>query len=106
MTIEERLTAVENELARMREEPALPKLGKAVQELQDAMAVVAYQHARLAANHKSAVEWLDSHTRAMTEIRDAQRATDARLAALGEAIDARIENLVAAIGRLIQTRNS
>jgi hypothetical protein len=105
MTIEERLTAAENELARMREERVLPKLANAMKELEDAMTVMAYQHARLAANYKSAAEWLDAHTRAMTEIRESQRATDARLAALSEATDARIEKLVSAIGERIRTRN-
>ena len=50
MSIEERLTALENEMARRREGTELPKLANAVKELEDAMAIVTYQHARLAAN--------------------------------------------------------
>jgi chromosome segregation ATPase len=104
MSIEERLTALENEMARMREDQQLPKLAKAIKEMEDAMAVVARQHARLAANHKSAVEWLESHNQAMMEIREAQRAADARIEKLSSATDARIEKLVSAIGDLLRTR--
>jgi len=102
MTIEERLTALENEVAHMRQDTQLPKLAKAIKEMEDAMAVVAYQHARLAANHKSAVEWLESHDKAMLEIRESQREAEAR----GKALDARIEKLVSAIGDLIRQQQS
>jgi hypothetical protein len=93
MSIEDRLTALENEMARMREGTELPRLANAVKELEDAMTVVTYLHARLASNYKGAVEWLESHTKAMTEIREAQRATDVR-----------IDALVSATGELLRAR--
>lgn len=68
------------------------------------MTVVAYQHARLAENHKSAVEWLESHTKAMMEIREAQRAADAEANSRAKDIDSRIEKLVSAIGELLRAR--
>ena len=73
------------------------ELAKAVKEMEDAMTVVAYQHARLAENYKSAAEWLESHNKAIVEMRDEakSRAKD---------IDSRIEKLVSAIGELLRAR--
>jgi hypothetical protein len=94
MSLEERVAALEAEMARLRDHRELPRLAKAVKELEDAMLVVSYQQARLAENYKGAVEWLESHTKAMMEMRENQRATDQR-----------IEKLVVAIGDLLRARN-
>ena len=111
MSIEERLTALEDEVARMREGAQLPKLAKAIKEMEEAMAVVSYQHARLAAVHRSAVEWLESQNKAIIGIREAADARakdiDARIAdlvAAGRATDLRIEKLGSAVGKLISAR--
>ncbi len=121
MTIEERLAAVETELARLREtrrletaleelrgvrqegieadlgdikRRVLPNLAKALKELEEAATVTAYQQARLAEHNKTHAEWLAAHTQAIAEIRDLQRTTDER-----------IEKLVAAIGDLLRRGN-
>ena len=51
------------------------------------------------------MEWLESHTKAMTEIREAQRTADAKIDKLveaGRATDVRIEKLVSAVGELLR----
>jgi hypothetical protein len=76
--------------------------------MERAMEAVACQHARLTARYKSPAEWLASHTNAMTEIRKAQRAADARIDKLveaGRATDVRIEKLVSAVGELLRARS-
>lgn len=60
----------------------------ALKELQDAAIVIAGIQARQAELLKDHAEWLAGHDKAMTEIREAGRNTDAR-----------IERLVSAIGQ-------
>ena len=97
MTVEERLAAVERglsaieqKLEELRGGRALPKLAKAIEELEEAATVTAYQQAQLARQAKAHAEWLASHTKAIGEIRDLQRATDQR-----------IDKLVSAIGEML-----
>ena len=85
MTLEERLAAVEQELADIRR----LRLREAVKDLQEAMTVTAYGQVRLERSHQDLAEWNETHSRAITEIRDIQRRTDER-----------IEKLVTAIGQL------
>jgi hypothetical protein len=113
MTIEERLAAVERELAhqeqlrelreineklttaRVREvgeqlvetKKVLPNLQSAMKELEEASIVTAHLQARQASILKDHSDWLQSHDRAMT------------------ALDDRIEKLVSAIGEMLRTRN-
>ena len=117
MTTEERLTAIENELQHIRtertmeasmaqltntrhtlqdleirrlQEKTLPQLAVAIKELEEAAIVTAHQQAQLAAQAKDRTEWLQAHDRAIAEIRENGRATDAR-----------IDKLVSAIGELL-----
>jgi len=89
MTLEERLAAVEQELADLRRF----RLREAVKDLQEAMTVTTYAQARLERSHQDLAEWNESHTRAMkdhdramAEIREIQRRTDERIDKLTSAI--------------------
>lgn len=92
MSIEERLQAIEQELAELRRQ----RLQASLKELQDAMTVTAYSQARFERAQQQHQEWLENHRRAvarhdreMEEIREAGRRTDER-----------IDKLVLAIGQL------
>jgi len=89
MTPEERLAAVEQELADLRRF----RLREAVKDLQEAMTVTTYAQARLERSHQDLAEWNESHTRAMkdhdraiAEIREIQCRTDERIDKLTSAI--------------------
>ncbi|SPE38811.1 hypothetical protein SBA6_950034 [Candidatus Sulfopaludibacter sp. SbA6] len=85
MTLEERLAAVEQELADLRRS----RLREAVKDLQEAMTVNTYAQARLERSHQDLAEWNESHTRAMKQ----------HAQAIAE-IDDRIRAIVSAIGEL------
>jgi hypothetical protein len=85
MALEERLAAVEQELADIRR----LSLREAVKDLREAMTVTSYAQVRRERSHQDLAGWNETHSRAITEIRDIQLRTDER-----------IEKLVTAIGQL------
>jgi chromosome segregation ATPase len=82
MTLEERLAAVEQELADLRRQ----RLREAVKDLQEAMTVTSHAQARLERSHQDHREWLESHNKAMTEHAQAMREIDERTHAIVSAI--------------------
>jgi len=75
----------------------LPQLSAAVQELENAMLVVSHQHAQLARNHATAVEWLEALQK---QAEQQQKET----AALRRETDQRIAELVSAIGEFLRQK--
>jgi len=75
MTLEERLAAVEQELADLRRS----RLREAVKDLQEAMTVNTYAQARLERSHQDLAEGNESHARAMKEHAQAIREIDDRM---------------------------
>ena len=61
-------------------------MAKVLADLQDTLTVMAGIQQRQAAVVKDHTEWLVQHERAMTEMREAARRTDERIAALVSAI--------------------
>lgn len=57
----------------------LPKLEAAIKEVEEAVTVAAYQHARLAGQHKDLAEWVEAHNRMMDRLVAAQLVTEEKL---------------------------
>jgi uncharacterized membrane protein YqiK len=93
VSIDERLEAREREVTELRDHAKnreLPKLQSALRDLEEAAIVTAKVQQRQAELVKDHSEWLHAHDKAMAEIREN-----------GRALDARIDKLVSAIGKLI-----
>jgi chromosome segregation ATPase len=82
MTLEERLAAVEQELADLRR----LRLREAIKDLQEAATVTGYAQARLERSHQDHAEWLESHNKAMADHTQAMREIDERIRAIVSAI--------------------